>query len=125
MFLTAYMFFHLDFCAAVLSDRKGAAFVPSPAQGKLGPFEQIVVEVTAYMDMWGEYSDVLSCMVCIQGRGEGLWALGQSERLLARHTSSFKLSYHLWAPIAMGPRVSDLSDLPILSIVCTSELNLQ
>ena len=46
-----------------LAERKGAAFLPIPAQGRIGPFEQIVVEVNAFMDMWGEYNDFLLCKV--------------------------------------------------------------
>ncbi|XP_065053136.1 deleted in lung and esophageal cancer protein 1-like isoform X2 [Rhopilema esculentum] len=52
-----------DLCDAALSDGKGAAFLPNPSQGQLGPFEQIIIEVTAYVDMWGEYNDKLICIV--------------------------------------------------------------
>ena len=55
----------LDYCLAVLADGKGAAFVPTPSAGQIGPFEQIVIEVTAFMDMWGEYNDNLLCMVSL------------------------------------------------------------
>ena len=48
-----------------LAERKGAAFLPIPAQGRIGPFEQIIVEVNAFMDMWGEYNDFLLCKVMI------------------------------------------------------------
>ena len=50
---------------------------------------------------------LLSC----QGRGEDSRARvnTQYERLSARHTYFFQLGYDLWAPIAMGLRVSDPS----------------
>ena len=44
---------------------KGAAFLPIPSQGRIGPFEQIMIEVVAYMDMWGEYNDFLLCEVMV------------------------------------------------------------
>ena len=46
----------------------------------------------------------------MQGRREDLWAPGQDERSLARHTNFCKLNYQSRAPIAMGPQVSDSSD---------------
>ncbi|XP_028933469.2 deleted in lung and esophageal cancer protein 1 isoform X2 [Ornithorhynchus anatinus] len=48
---------------AVLSQGKGAAFWVQPAQGTLGPFQQLCVDVTAYSNMWGSYSDILFCRV--------------------------------------------------------------
>ncbi|XP_044150166.1 deleted in lung and esophageal cancer protein 1 isoform X2 [Bufo gargarizans] len=52
-----------DFRTSVLSDGKGAAFIPHPSTGTLGPFQQISIDVTAYNNMWGEYSDLLVCTV--------------------------------------------------------------
>ncbi|XP_075683446.1 deleted in lung and esophageal cancer protein 1 isoform X2 [Rhinoderma darwinii] len=52
-----------DFRTSVLSDGKGAAFIPHPRNGTLGPFQQISIDVTAYNNMWGEYSDLLVCTV--------------------------------------------------------------
>ncbi|XP_069814928.1 deleted in lung and esophageal cancer protein 1 isoform X2 [Dendropsophus ebraccatus] len=52
-----------DFRTSVLSDGKGAAFIPHPNTGTLGPFQQISIDVTAYNNMWGEYSDLLVCTV--------------------------------------------------------------
>uniref|UniRef100_A0A1B8YA02 Deleted in lung and esophageal cancer protein 1 n=1 Tax=Xenopus tropicalis TaxID=8364 RepID=A0A1B8YA02_XENTR len=52
-----------DFRRALLSDGKGAAFVPRPSCGTLEGFQQIAIEVTAYSNMWGEYSDELLCKV--------------------------------------------------------------
>ena len=42
----------------------------------------------------------------IKGRGEDLRSPGQDERLIARCTNLVQLSYHLWAPIAIGPQVN-------------------
>lgn len=53
-----------DFRTSVLSDGKGAAFIPHPSTGTLGPFQQISIDVTAYYNMWGDYSDLLVCTVC-------------------------------------------------------------
>ncbi|XP_056375657.1 deleted in lung and esophageal cancer protein 1 isoform X2 [Hyla sarda] len=52
-----------DFRTSVLSDGKGAAFIPHPSTGVLGPFQQMSIDVTAYNNMWGEYSDLLVCTV--------------------------------------------------------------
>lgn len=41
----------------VLGEKKGAAFVPFPASGTLKPFEEQIIEITAYSDMWGNYKD--------------------------------------------------------------------
>ncbi|KAM3927972.1 deleted in lung and esophageal cancer protein 1 [Leptodactylus fuscus] len=52
-----------DFRMSILADGKGAAFIPQPSTGTLGPFQQISIDVTAYNNMWGEYSDLLVCTV--------------------------------------------------------------
>ncbi|XP_075444055.1 deleted in lung and esophageal cancer protein 1 isoform X2 [Ascaphus truei] len=52
-----------DFRTSVLSDGKGAAFIPQPRAGTLGAFQQISIEVSAYNNMWGEHSDELVCKV--------------------------------------------------------------
>ena len=57
----------LDLCAAMLSTGKGTAFVPVPSAGTLGPFGEEIVEVTAYSDMWGQYTDHLICKVSSVG----------------------------------------------------------
>nr|DBA25051.1 TPA: hypothetical protein GDO54_012624 [Pyxicephalus adspersus] len=49
--------------AVILSDHKGAAFIAQPSVGVLGPFQQISIDVTAFNNMWGEYSDQLVCTV--------------------------------------------------------------
>ncbi|XP_030053791.1 deleted in lung and esophageal cancer protein 1 [Microcaecilia unicolor] len=52
-----------DFAAAVLSDGKGVAFLSQPSTGTLEAFQQLVIEVSAYNNMWGEYYDELICKV--------------------------------------------------------------
>ncbi|CAH2281942.1 Hypothetical predicted protein [Pelobates cultripes] len=52
-----------EFMASVLSDGKGAAFIPQPISGTLGAFQQVTIEVTAYNNLWGEYTDHLICKV--------------------------------------------------------------
>ncbi|KAM8967173.1 deleted in lung and esophageal cancer protein 1 [Pelodytes ibericus] len=52
-----------EFRSSILSDGKGAAFIPQPASGTLGPFQQIHITVTAYNNLWGEYTDQLVCQV--------------------------------------------------------------
>ncbi|NXV12098.1 DLEC1 protein, partial [Cepphus grylle] len=52
-----------DFAAAVLSHGKGVAFHIQPSTGTLKAFQQLIIEITAYNDMWGEYRDDLVCKV--------------------------------------------------------------
>jgi len=59
------LFFFLDYCQAILRDRRGAAFVPSPASGELLPFGYQMIEITGHSDMWGAYRDLLVCKVCV------------------------------------------------------------
>ncbi|KAK9527708.1 hypothetical protein VZT92_014247 [Zoarces viviparus] len=49
--------------SSLLADGKGAAFFVLPHSGMLGPFETQTVDVTAYTDMWGQYTDYLICKV--------------------------------------------------------------
>lgn len=49
--------------SSLLAHGKGAAFFVLPNTGMLGPFETRTVDVTAYTDMWGEYTDNLICKV--------------------------------------------------------------
>ncbi|KAM8810458.1 deleted in lung and esophageal cancer protein 1 [Eudromia elegans] len=51
------------FAATVLSHGKGAAFHIQPSTGTLKAFQQLIVEITAYNNMWGEYRDELVCKV--------------------------------------------------------------
>jgi hypothetical protein len=55
----------LDYVSASLRDGRGAAFIPSPSNGELLPYGYQVVDVTAYNDMWGDYRDLLVCMVSL------------------------------------------------------------
>lgn len=52
-----------EFAAAVLSHGKGVAFHIQPSTGTLKAFQQLIIEITAYNNMWGEYRDDLSCKV--------------------------------------------------------------
>ncbi|KAM3593795.1 uncharacterized protein V6R79_022034 [Siganus canaliculatus] len=54
---------HEEFVDGLLAHGKGAAFFVLPNSGVLGPFEALVVDVTAYTEMWGEYRDRLICKV--------------------------------------------------------------
>ncbi|XP_068790252.1 deleted in lung and esophageal cancer protein 1 isoform X2 [Struthio camelus] len=51
------------FAAAVLSHGKGVAFHIQPSTGTLKAFQQLIIEITAYNNMWGEYRDELICKV--------------------------------------------------------------
>ncbi|KAK7011463.1 deleted in lung and esophageal cancer protein 1 [Biomphalaria glabrata] len=48
-----------DYTKMILGEKKGAAFVPYPATGHLKPFEEQIIEVTVFSDMWGTYKDLL------------------------------------------------------------------
>ncbi|XP_056008414.1 deleted in lung and esophageal cancer protein 1-like isoform X2 [Ostrea edulis] len=52
-----------DAYQVMLSQNLGAAFVPSPPAGTLIPFGEEIIDVTAYCDMWGRYSDVMTVKV--------------------------------------------------------------
>uniref|UniRef100_A0A669QRK1 DLEC1 cilia and flagella associated protein n=1 Tax=Phasianus colchicus TaxID=9054 RepID=A0A669QRK1_PHACC len=47
----------------MLSHGKGVAFHIQPSSGTLQAFQQLIIEITAYNNMWGEYSDDLVCKV--------------------------------------------------------------
>ena len=42
-----------DLSSALLSQGKGALFVPSPATGVLSPFSERNIEISGYSDIWG------------------------------------------------------------------------
>ena len=44
------------------------AIVPTPPTGRLAAYEEVVVELSVYTDMWGSYEDVLTCYVTDYGR---------------------------------------------------------
>ena len=52
-----------DLSSAVLSQGKGASFVPSPSSGVLSPFSEEIIEISGYSDIWGVYTDNLICRV--------------------------------------------------------------
>ncbi|XP_010016185.1 PREDICTED: deleted in lung and esophageal cancer protein 1, partial [Nestor notabilis] len=52
-----------EFAAALLSHGKGVAFHIQPSTGTLKAFQQLIIEITAYNNMWGEYRDDLVCKV--------------------------------------------------------------
>ncbi|NXN13017.1 DLEC1 protein, partial [Indicator maculatus] len=52
-----------EFAAALLSHGKGVAFHIQPSTGTLKAFQQLIIEITAYNNMWGEYQDDLVCQV--------------------------------------------------------------
>ncbi|OXB72662.1 UNVERIFIED_CONTAM: hypothetical protein H355_007677 [Colinus virginianus] len=52
-----------EFAAAMLSHGKGVAFHIQPSSGTLQAFQQLIIEITAYNNMWGEYRDDLVCKV--------------------------------------------------------------
>lgn len=37
--------------------------MPTPSGGQLAPYQELVVELAVYSDMWGVYHDVLTCRV--------------------------------------------------------------
>ncbi|XP_043546785.1 deleted in lung and esophageal cancer protein 1 isoform X1 [Chiloscyllium plagiosum] len=52
-----------EFEDVLLCHRKGAAFVVQPKTGTLEPYQQLTIEITAFANMWGDYSDYLICRV--------------------------------------------------------------
>lgn len=48
---------------ALLSHGRGVAFHAQPSTGTLKAFQQLIIEITAYNNMWGEYHDDLICRV--------------------------------------------------------------
>ncbi|XP_041478167.1 deleted in lung and esophageal cancer protein 1-like [Lytechinus variegatus] len=52
-----------DCMKAILREDQGTAFLVQPCSGVLEPFATLEVAVTAYSDMWGKYTDQLTCRV--------------------------------------------------------------
>uniref|UniRef100_A0A8B9CT20 DLEC1 cilia and flagella associated protein n=1 Tax=Anser brachyrhynchus TaxID=132585 RepID=A0A8B9CT20_9AVES len=48
---------------SLLSHGKGVAFHVQPSSGTLKAFQQLIIEITAHNNMWGEYRDDLVCKV--------------------------------------------------------------
>ena len=61
--ITLHLMSPADTYRFMLSQNLGAAFVPSPAVGTLMPFGEEVLDVTAFCDMWGDYTDTLTIKV--------------------------------------------------------------
>uniref|UniRef100_A0A8B9QQH9 DLEC1 cilia and flagella associated protein n=1 Tax=Apteryx owenii TaxID=8824 RepID=A0A8B9QQH9_APTOW len=74
------------FAAAVLSHGKGVAFHIQPSTGTLKAFQQLIIEITAYNNMWGEYRDDLVCKVG--------GALVLSEVFVAKYVFTFKQTFN-------------------------------
>ncbi|XP_043365668.1 deleted in lung and esophageal cancer protein 1 isoform X2 [Dermochelys coriacea] len=51
------------FMMALLSHGRGVAFHAQPSTGTLKAFQQLIIKITAYNNMWGEYHDDLICRV--------------------------------------------------------------
>ncbi|XP_067386498.1 deleted in lung and esophageal cancer protein 1-like [Emydura macquarii macquarii] len=51
------------FALALLSHGRGVVFHAQPSTGTLKAFQQLIIEITAYNNMWGEYHDDLICRV--------------------------------------------------------------
>uniref|UniRef100_A0A8C0GUZ5 DLEC1 cilia and flagella associated protein n=1 Tax=Chelonoidis abingdonii TaxID=106734 RepID=A0A8C0GUZ5_CHEAB len=51
------------FVLTLLSHGRGVAFHAQPSTGTLKAFKQLIIEITAYNNMWGEYHDDLICRV--------------------------------------------------------------
>ena len=47
----------------LLKTDKGLAIIPTPDSGELAPYQELVIALSLYTDMWGEYNDVLTCQV--------------------------------------------------------------
>lgn len=47
----------------LLKTDKGLAIIPTPSTGKLAAYEEMVVELSVYTDMWGQYEDILICAI--------------------------------------------------------------
>ena len=49
--------------AKMLAGGSGVAFHLNPSSGELPPFTERIIEITAYADLWGFYSDLLHCHI--------------------------------------------------------------
>ncbi|ELU16950.1 hypothetical protein CAPTEDRAFT_224255 [Capitella teleta] len=52
-----------DLKKSMLLEGKGAAFVVEPPSGQLQPFGQQRIQLTAFSDIWGQYTDQLICKI--------------------------------------------------------------
>ena len=53
----------VDYASSLLCDGRGACFVVSPPMVALPPFSTTAISITAYSNMWGQYTDQLLCKV--------------------------------------------------------------
>ncbi|ESO99858.1 hypothetical protein LOTGIDRAFT_238688 [Lottia gigantea] len=52
-----------DMAKMALSCGLGAGFSLSPASGNLSPYGEDVIEITGYSDIWGTYTDTITCTI--------------------------------------------------------------
>lgn len=55
--------FSLDYAGSLLREGRGACFLVTPSTTDLPPFSSVSLIVTAYSNMWGQYTDQLVCKV--------------------------------------------------------------
>ena len=55
-------------CKMMLKEGRGAAFSIDQGSGVLGPYSTELIEISAFSDMWGEYSDTVSFRVIMTYR---------------------------------------------------------
>lgn len=53
----------LEYVSSVLRDNRGLCFVVDLSSSELAAFGSVILNITAYSNMWGEYSDLLTCKV--------------------------------------------------------------
>ena len=61
---TCMVFSSIELITQLLADGRGACFTIEPAECPLLAFESRKIIITAYSDMWGQYTDQLICKVC-------------------------------------------------------------
>lgn len=52
-----------DYASSLLREGRGACFFVAPSTTELPPFSSVTLTVTAYSNMWGQYTDQLICKV--------------------------------------------------------------
>ena len=60
---TTCIILDLEYITQLLSDGRGACFTIEPSKCPLLAFESRKINITAYSDMWGQYTDQLICKV--------------------------------------------------------------
>jgi len=64
------------------------AIVPTPSQGYLGPYEELVVDLALYSDMWGTYEDDITLYI----RDHGSFNIP-----VTAHVTGIPLQFHMAA----------------------------